>query len=136
MDAFLNYIVQDIDIEEDSNFKKYNIGHTKERYKKMQNFSEGFILIFIPSRGKYAYMDSRSYVIIPKQYAEYGFFREGRAKVKDYNGKWGYINPKMEEVIATKYDEIGFFKDGLAKVKNYGRSQTIDKNGTCIFDCY
>jgi hypothetical protein len=120
-----------IDLDEPSIYPKFNIELKGEKYEKRLNFREGLILIYIPARKKYAYMDANANVIIPPQYDEFLWFGEGLAPVRK-GKKWGYISTKMELVIPFLYDEVGLFHQGKADV-NIGRKIVqIDTKGQII----
>jgi hypothetical protein len=121
----------EIDLEKPSKFEKFNIEHASISYEKRLNFSEGLMLIFIPSRSKYAYMDGHANVIIPTQFDEFTHFNEGLACVRK-GKKWGYINPEMELVIPIIYDDADYFLNEKAKVWIKEKRYIIDKNGKVI----
>lgn len=122
-----------IDVEKPSPCTKYNIEHKGLRYTKMQNFSEGLILIKIDNTGDWAYMDSRSYVIMPPQnYSDFGWFAAGLAAVRNTDtNKWGYINPEMELVIPFIYDAAWPFSkfEEIAQVRKNGTEYYINRQG-------
>lgn len=105
-----------INLDEPSLFKKFNIELNHEKYEKRLNFREGLILIYIPNRKKMAYMDANANVIIPTQYDEFLWFGEGLAPVRK-GKKWGFINTKMNLVIPFQFDEVGLFHNGIAEVR-------------------
>ena len=120
-----------IDLEEPSPFKKFNIELNHEKYEKRLNFREGVILIYIPNRKKYAYMDANANVIIPPQYDEFRWFGEGFAPVR--KGKeWGFINVKMKLVIPFQFNEVGLFHHGKAEVIIRKKFAQIDTTGQII----
>lgn len=118
-------------LSEPSPYVKFNIELKAEKYEKRLNFREGLILIYIPKRKKFAYMDANANVIIPPQYDEYLWFGEGLAPVRK-GKKWGYINTKMELVIPFLYEAIGLFHDGKATVKIGKKLVQIDILGRII----
>ncbi len=120
-----------INLDESSKFLKFNIELKGEKYEKRLNFREGLILIYIPKRKKYAYMDANANVIVPPQYDEFLWFGEGFAPVRK-GKKWGFINTKMELVIPFLYDEIGLFHKGKADVKIGRELMQIDTTGRII----
>ena len=109
-------IRHEINLEEPSPYPKFNIELQKELYEKRLNFREGLILIYIPKRKKFAYMDAHANVIIPPQYDEFRWFGEGFAPVRK-GKKWGFINTKMELMIPFQYDEVSLFHAGLADAR-------------------
>ena len=120
-----------IDLDEPSKYLKFNIELNHEKYEKRLNFREGLILIYIPKRKKYAYMDANANVIIPPQYNEFLWFGEGFAPVRR-GKKWGFINTKMELVIPFRFDEVSLFHKGVADVKIGKRIFQIDIKGQTI----
>ena len=106
----------EINLEEPSPYPKFNIELQKESYEKRLNFREGLILIYIPKRKKFAYMDAHANVIIPPQYDEFRWFGEGFAPVRK-GKKWGFINTKMELAIPFQYDEVSLFHGGVADAR-------------------
>ena len=120
-----------IDLDESSPYPKFNIELKEEKYEKQLNFREGLILIYIPKRKKYAYMDANANVIIPPQYDEFLWFGEGLAPVRK-GKKWGYINTKMELVIPFKFEEVGLFHNGKAQVAIGKKLAQIDVMGQII----
>lgn len=131
----INALSQDyrhiINLEEPSPYLKFNIELKGEKYEKQLNFREGLILIYIPKRKKYAYMDANANVIIPPQYDEFLWFGEGLAPVRK-GKKWGYINTKMELVIPFKFEEVGLFHYGKAQVAIGKKLAQIDVMGKII----
>jgi hypothetical protein len=121
-----------INLDESSPYLKFNIELNHEKYEKRLNFREGLILIYIPKRKKWAYMDANANVIIPPQYDEFLWFGEGLAPVRK-GKKWGFINVKMELVIPFKFDEVELFHDGKSNVV-IGRKQIqVNAKGEVIF---
>lgn len=120
-----------INLDEPSPYPKFNIELNYEKYEKRLNFREGLILIYIPKRKKYAYMDANANVIIPPQYDEFRWFGEGLAPVRK-GKKWGFINTKMDLIIPFLYDEIGLFHQGKADVKLGRKVFQIDTMGKLI----
>ena len=120
-----------IDLDESSPYLKFNIELKGEKYEKQLNFREGLILIYIPKRKKYAYMDANANVIIPPQYDEFLWFGEGLAPVRK-GKKWGYINTKMELAIPFKFEEVGLFHNGKAQGAIGKKIVQIDTKGQII----
>jgi hypothetical protein len=120
-----------INLDEPSPYTKFNIELKGEKYEKRLNFREGLILIYIPKRKKYAYMDANANVIIPPQYDEYLWFGEGLAPVRK-GQKWGFIDTKMNLMIPFKFDEVGLFHQGKADVKIGKKIVQIDMAGQII----
>jgi WG containing repeat len=120
-----------INLDERSPFKKFNIELSYEKYEKRLNFREGLILIYISSRKKFAYMDANANVIIPTQYDEFLWFGEGFAPVRK-GKKWGFINTKMNLVIPFKFDEVGLFHKGITDVRIGKTLKRINKKGKFI----
>ena len=106
----------EINLNEPSPYFKFNIELQKEFYEKRLNFREGLILIYIPKRKKFAYMDAHANVIIPPQYNEFRWFGEGFAPVRK-GKKWGFINTKMDLIIPFQYDELSLFHAGVADAR-------------------
>ena len=131
----INALSQDyrhsINLDKPSSYPKFNIELKGEKYEKRLNFREGLILIYIPKRKKYAYMDANANVIIPPQYDEFLWFGEGFAPVRK-GKKWGFINTKMELVIPFLYNEVGLFHQGKADVKIGRTIAQIDMAGQLI----
>jgi WG containing repeat len=122
-----------INLHEPSPFVKFNIELNQEKYEKRLNFREGLILIYIPKRKKFAYMDANANVIIPPQYDEFRWFSEGLAPVLK-GEKWGFINTKMELVIPFQFDEVSLFHGGMAEVRKGKRIEKIDMKGNKAMD--
>ena len=81
----------------------------------------------------YLKFDKTGKVVIPCQWPDAGFFREGLADVKDANGKWGYIDKTGKVVIPYQWKEAGYFYNGRAKVKDSNDNEHyIDKTGKII----
>jgi hypothetical protein len=120
-----------IDLDEPSKYLKFNIELRHEKYEKRLNFREGLILIYIPKRKKYAYMDANANVIIPPQCNEFLWFGEGLAPVRK-GKKWGFINTKMDLIIPFLYDKVGLFHQGKAEVKMGEKFTQIDVTGKII----
>jgi hypothetical protein len=110
---------------------KFNIELNHEKYEKRLNFREGLILIYIPVRKKYAFMDANANIIIPPQYDEFLWFGEGLAPVRK-GKKWGFIDTKMNLVIPFQFDEVGLFHNGFADVRLGKLLRRIDRNGKFI----
>ncbi len=120
-----------INLDEPSPYTKFNIELKGEKYEKQLNFREGLILIYIPKRKKYAYMDANANVVIPPQYDEFLWFGEGLAPVRK-GKKWGFINTKMELKIPFLYDEVGLFHEGKADVRIGKKLTQIDMSGKIV----
>lgn len=113
-----NSIPLKIDLSIKDEFERFNIEKAGLPYNKLLNFSEGIILIEIPSIQKRAYMDAQSNVIVLKQYADMYHFFCGRARVKS-GAKYGYLNIEGKEVIPLKFDYAEDFRDGKALIGDY-----------------
>lgn len=120
-----------INLDEPTLYTKFNIELKGEKYEKRLNFREGLILIYIPKRKKYAYMDANANAIIPPQYDEFLWFGEGLAPVRK-GKKWGFINTKMDLVIPFKFEEVGLFHNGKAQVAIGKNLTQIDVKGKII----
>jgi hypothetical protein len=125
--VFAQAILHQIDLDSPSVFQKFNIEHLGIVYEKRLNFSEGLVLIYIPSRKVFAYMDAHANVIIPTQYNEYQWFSEGLAPVRK-GKKWGYINPTMQLVVPFIYDKVELFREGKAIVWQSGKKRELYKS--------
>ena len=123
----------EINLEELSPYHKFNIELLKEYYEKRLNFREGLILIYIPKRKKFAYMDARANVIIPPQYNEFRWFGEGFAPVRK-GKKWGFINTKMNLMIPFQYDEVSLFHGSVADVRIGKKIFKIDMKNQKVID--
>ena len=123
----------EINLEEPSPYPKFNIELQKEIYEKRLNFREGLILIYIPKRKKFAYMDARANVIIPPQYNEFRWFGEGFAPVRK-GKKWGFINTKMNLMIPFQYDEVSLFHGSVADVRIGKKIFKIDMKNQKVID--
>lgn len=126
--ALLQEFRHQINLDEPSPYPKFNIELNHEKYEKRLNFREGLILIYIPKRKKFAYMDANANVIIPPQYDEFRWFGEGLASVRK-GKKWGFINPKMELVIPFQFDEVSLFHGGFADFRKGKRIGKINTKG-------
>ena len=123
----------EINLEELSPYPKFNIELQRESYEKRLNFREGLILIYIPKRKKFAYMDAHANVIIPPQYDEFRWFGEGLAPVRK-GKKWGFINTKMELTIPFQYDEVSLFHAGTADARIGKKVFKIDMKNKKVAD--
>ena len=123
----------EINLEEPSPYPKFNIELQKETYEKRLNFREGLILIYIPKRKKFAYMDAHANVIIPPQYDEFRWFGEGLAPVRK-GKKWGFINTKMELTIPFQYDEVSLFHGQTADARIGKKIFKIDMKNQKVSD--
>lgn len=121
-----------INLDEPSLYTKFNIELKGEKYEKRLNFREGLILIYIPVRKKYAYMDANANVIVPPQYDEFLWFGEGLAPVRK-GKKWGFIDVKMNLIIPFRYDEVSLFHGGVADVRIGKKLLKINKEGREFF---
>jgi hypothetical protein len=80
----------------------------------------------------YGYMDYSGKIIIPAEYEQLGFFKEGLAfAVK--NGLYGYIDKGNRIVIEFEYDLGSDFENGRAIVEKSGKIGMIDRSGNVIF---
>ena len=123
----------EINLNELSPYPKFNIELQKESYEKRLNFREGLILIYIPKRKKFAYMDARANVIIPPQHDEFRWFGEGLAPVRK-GKKWGFIDTRMELTIPFQYDEVSLFHGGMADVRVGKKIFKIDMKNQRVTD--
>jgi phage pi2 protein 07 len=122
-----------INLDEPSPYTKFNIELNQEKYEKRLNFREGLILIYIPKRKKYAYMDANANVIILPQYDEFLWFGEGLAPVRK-GKKWGFINTKMDLVISFQFDEVSLFHGGFADVRKGKKVSKINIKGQGVLN--
>ena len=80
----------------------------------------------------FGYMDYTGNVVIPAEYEQLGFFKEGLALAMK-NGKYGYIDKGNRVVIPFIYDESTEFEQGRALVSINGLQGMIDRSGAVIF---
>ena len=55
---------------------------------------------------------------IESKYKITGQFKNGLAKVMNYNNLWGYIDTKGKEVIPCQFSKAYDFSEGMAAVSN------------------
>lgn len=103
------------------------------------------------SSGKYGFVDDLGDIVIPAQYDNVGYFKDGIAPVA-LNEKYGFIDITGKTVIPIQFDEIlsesswgindyeyyrginvhTYFYEGLACVKQNGKYGFIDKTGKTV----
>jgi LysM repeat protein len=76
--------------------------------------------------------DSKGNPISPTQYQTTSQFREGFARVQDFNGRHGFVDRQGRERIALVYDRVEDFQFGLAKVEKRNRWGVVDSNGSVV----
>ena len=108
-----------------------------QNFAWVNNFSEGLSAVRLVdesySLSDYCFINKKGEVVIPPQFENCGYFKEGLASVK-LHGKWGYINTKGELVIRPVLDYGSDFKDGIAKIKYDGLVYYINKSGKFIWN--
>lgn len=80
----------------------------------------------------YGYMDYAGNIVIPAEYEQLGFFKEGLAFAMK-NGLYGYIDKGNRIVVPFKYDSGSDFENGRAIVEKSGKLGMIDRSGNIIF---
>ena len=80
----------------------------------------------------YGFMDHDGKVIIPAQYEQLGFYREGLALAMK-NGLYGYIDKGNRTVIPFEYTSGTDFEEGRAVVERSGLYGMIDRTGNAVF---
>jgi hypothetical protein len=78
--------------------------------------------------GKWGYCNASGALVIPVQFTNTTFFKEGRAGVK-INNKWGFIDTKGKVIVKPVYDTVGYFSQGLAVVAKDKKYGYINLNG-------
>lgn len=89
----------------------------------------------VRSNGKYGFINTAGELVIPYEWDNVRFFREGLVAVQK-DGKWGFLNGAGELVIPCQWDYCSYgFIDGLAHVSNEdgsGRHYFIDQTGEVV----
>lgn len=80
----------------------------------------------------YGFMDHSGNVVIPAQYEQLGFFKEGLSLAMK-NGYFGYIDKGNRTVIPFKYSSGTDFEEGRAVVEIDGKFGMIDRTGNEVF---
>ena len=83
------------------------------KYDYAHDFSEGMALV--RRDGKFGFIDTTGYELVPCMYDGANDFNEGMACV-ELKGKWGYVDRCGHLAIPCIYDQAYDFNDGLAKV--------------------
>jgi hypothetical protein len=73
---------------------------------------------YLPLR--YGFIDREGNEVIPLQYVNAGYFRNGIAAVQNFDGKWGFIDPMGKHLTPFKYGEeiTDLRKNGYVLVRN------------------
>jgi WG containing repeat len=77
------------------------------------------------------FMDISGKTVIPIQFEDGHFFKEGLAGVKK-NGKWGFVDKTGKMVIQPEFDVVNHFSEGLVAVQKNEKWGVIDKTGKVI----
>lgn len=90
-------------------------------YQLLRDFHDGRALV----RGAdlplaYGFIDQEGNEVIPLQYFNAGYFRNGIATVQDFDGKWGFIDRMGKKLSPFKYGEEIFDlkKSGFVLVRS------------------
>src|SRR5690606_25585900 len=76
-------------------------------YQSISHFNDGLALVResqLPLR--YGFIDRQGIEVIPLQYVNAGYFRNGLAAVQNFDGKWGFIDKTGKQLIPFQYDEV------------------------------
>lgn len=80
----------------------------------------------------FGFMDYSGKIIIPAEFEQVGFFKEGLALAVK-NGQSGYLDKSGKVVIPFQYSSGSDFEQGRAIVEKNGRFGMIDRVGNLIF---
>jgi len=80
----------------------------------------------------YGFMDHDGKVIIPAEYEQLGFFKEGLALAMK-KGMFGYIDKGNRTIIPFEYSSGTDFEEGRAVVERSGLFGMIDRTGNTVF---
>jgi len=99
-------------------------------YDAIWNYSEGMAMVRVGSSmsGKYGFLDSEGFQIVPPVYDHVSDFSEGFAVV-GFNGRYGFVNKLGDEIIPKEFDDARSFSGGLAAVKIEGMWGFINPSG-------
>ena len=89
-------------------------------------------LIPFKSEQYFGFMDYSGTLIIPAEYEQLGFFKEGLAFAMK-NGLYGFINKANEVIIPFQYNSVSDFEQGRAVVEKDEKFGMIDRVGSLIF---
>jgi hypothetical protein len=70
-------------------------------YQSISRFQDGRALArgaYLPLR--YGFIDCQGNEVIPLQYVNAGYFRNGIAAVQNFDGKWGFIDPMGKQLAS------------------------------------
>jgi len=70
-------------------------------YQSISRFQDGRALVrgaYLPLR--YGFIDREGNEVIPLQYVNAGYFRNGIAAVQNFDGKWGFIDPMGKQLAS------------------------------------
>lgn len=89
-------------------------------------FSNGFAKV--KKNGKYSYLNTRGFTIVPYIYEKGSSFQNGVAKVQR-QGKQGYINSEGIEFISCKYEYVKYLGENMFAGRHGGYWAYINKEG-------
>lgn len=98
-----------------------------DKYQSIDRSSEGLAAVQ-DRKGKWGYINSSGKEVVPPQYEEVWWFRNGFASVKS-KLKWGFINKEGMMVIPAIYERAYSFEDGLVDVQRNGERFYINTSG-------
>lgn len=95
-------------------------------YDELGNFSEGMAAFRI--KAKWGYLDKTGKELIAAQYYNAFVYKDGLAKVSDFDRKYGMIDAQGKAIIPIQYDELRSFEEGKCAFKKDGKWGFIDKD--------
>ncbi len=106
-------------------------------YPFLQELEEDLIymklnLLPFKAQSYYGFMDYSGEIIIPADYEQLSFFKEGLALAMK-NGLYGYIDKANRVVIAFQYSSGTDFENGRAVIEVDGKQGMIDRSGNLVF---
>jgi hypothetical protein len=104
-------------------------------FEEIRRPFEGYYAALQKDSEKWGYLNNKGKAIIPFEYSEVKYFRNGLAAVSKGNGKWGVISKFNAKIVPCTFKSIVINEGKYEVADEEGNVFTISDKGECEKNC-
>jgi len=83
----------------------------------------------VQSKGKWGVVNQRNQILIPVEFTDFDFRKDGNFFFASKKDKWGIVSLKEGVLLDAKYDDVTVMPDGNFLVKNKNKLGIMGRSG-------